>query len=256
MDPCYSQQQSVGRSNSNSSSTTPVSGMKPLTERQQMALLLQMTSEDNTTPSRKGRSTDLESPSSGQRSVHRRNDRGETQLQIASIKGDAQRVRELINQGADVNTTDYAGWTPLHEVMIHILCILIQFIKLFSINQAANRGLVSVARELLKNGAKVNVTGLDGVTPLHDASVNGHESMISLLLRYGANSSLKTSSHKTALDLAGSPEVVRLLAQQISDEEDRVTDENSPETMPQTADNSWKVQKQHSKSRRSLHLGK
>jgi len=46
-----------------------------------------------------------------------------------------------------------SGWTPLHE--------------------AANRGLVGVARELLKSGAKVNVTGLDGVTPLHDASVNG-----------------------------------------------------------------------------------
>ena len=45
------------------------------------------------------------------------------------------------------------GWTSLHE--------------------AANRGLVGVARELLRSGAKVNVIGLDGVTPLHDASVNG-----------------------------------------------------------------------------------
>lgn len=119
-----------------------------------------------------------------------------------------------------------------------------------------------MARELLKNGAKVNVTGLDGVTPLHDASVNGHESMISLLLRYGANPSLKTSSHKTALDLAVSPAIVRLLAQQISteddqDEEEDVTDENSPETATtaNSVDKSWKVQKQYSKSRRSLHLG-
>ena len=103
---------------------------------------------------------------------------------------------------------------------------------------------------------------LDGVTPLHDASVNGHERMISLLLRYGANPSLKTSSHKTALDLAVSPAVVRLLAQQITaeddEEEEGVTDENSPETSTANSapDKSWKVQKQYFKSRRSLHLGK
>lgn len=113
----------------------------------------------------------------------------------------------------------------------------------------------------IEEWAKVNVTGLDGVTPLHDAAVNGHESMISLLLRYGANPSLKTSSHKTALDLAVSPAIVRLLAQQISveddEEEESVTDENSPETSTvNSSDKSWKVQKQYSKSRRSLHLGK
>ncbi len=90
---------------------TPVvasSSMKPLTERQQMALLLQMTSEDNATPTRRGKS-DYDSPGSVQRSVNRRNERGETQLHVAAIRGDVQKVRALILQGADVNTTDYAG---------------------------------------------------------------------------------------------------------------------------------------------------
>lgn len=88
---------------------TPVAGnMKPLTERQQMALLLQMTSEDNATPTRR-RKNETESPCSGQKSVNRRNERGETQLHVAAIRGDVQRVRALIAQGADVNTEDYAG---------------------------------------------------------------------------------------------------------------------------------------------------
>ena len=82
--------------------------MKSLTERQQMALLLQITSEDNSTPIRKRRN-ELESPSSGNRSVNRRNERGETALHVAAIRGDAAKVRALIAQGADVNTTDYAG---------------------------------------------------------------------------------------------------------------------------------------------------
>ncbi|KZS19438.1 ankyrin repeat domain-containing protein 11 [Daphnia magna] len=210
------------------------SSMKPLTERQQMALLLQMTSEENATPTRKGKSN-FESPCSGQRSVNRRNDRGETQLHVAAIRGDVNKIKSLISEGADVNTEDYAGWTPLHE--------------------AANRGLVSVARELLKNGAKVNVTGLDGVTPLHDASVNGHTSMITLLLRYGANPSLKTASQKTALDLAGSPQVIQILAQS-NQQKEGMTDENSPEggSYCPTTESSWKVQKQSSKSRRNLRL--
>lgn len=122
-------------------------------------------------------------------------------------------------------------------------------------HEAANRGLVSVARELLKSGAKVNVTGLDGVTPLHDASVNGHESMITLLLRYGANPCLKTASNKTALDLAASPQAIRLLAQENLHEEG-ATDENSPESAQfHSMENSWKVQKLNPKSRRSLRLG-
>lgn len=113
-----------------------------------------------------------------------------------------------------------------------------------------------MARELLKNGAKVNVTGLDGVTPLHDASVNGHESMISLLLRYGANPSLKTASNKTAMDLAASPQVIRMLAQE-SLQDGGTTDENSPDGASyHSSESSWKVQKQNPKSRRNLRLGK
>ena len=92
---------------------TPVvasSSMKPLTERQQMALLLQMTSEGNATPTRKGK-IECDSPGSAQRSVNRRNERGETKLHVAAISGNLQRVRALISQGADVNTADYAGIT-------------------------------------------------------------------------------------------------------------------------------------------------
>ena len=169
MDHCYSQSVSrINNSSSSSSTSTPVASMKPLTERQQMALLLQMTSEDNTTPSRKGRALDLESPSSGgQRSVNRRNERGETPLHISAIKGDVHRVRELIVQGADVNTTDYAGMRHyIIDISLKCSTTFIIFLMFFltigwtPLHEAANRGQVSVARELLKNGAKVNVTGI------------------------------------------------------------------------------------------------
>ena len=105
-------------SSSSKSNSTLTPAMKPLTERQQMALLLQMTAEDNSTPVRK-RTKEIESSNSTPRSVNRRNERGETPLHVAAIRGDAARARSLIVQGADVNTTDFAGnyWKTLSNFM-------------------------------------------------------------------------------------------------------------------------------------------
>ena len=41
--------------------------------------------------------------------VSRRNERGETPLHTACIKGDLKMVLSLIEQGAEVNATDHAG---------------------------------------------------------------------------------------------------------------------------------------------------
>lgn len=41
--------------------------------------------------------------------VNKRNERGETRLHRAAIRGDARRIKELIGEGADVNVKDFAG---------------------------------------------------------------------------------------------------------------------------------------------------
>lgn len=41
--------------------------------------------------------------------VHKRNERGETPLHVACIRGDIRLATSLIEQGADVNATDHAG---------------------------------------------------------------------------------------------------------------------------------------------------
>ena len=41
--------------------------------------------------------------------VYRRNERGETPLHTAAIKGDVDGMKKLINDGADVGAKDYAG---------------------------------------------------------------------------------------------------------------------------------------------------
>ena len=47
-------------------------------------------------------------PSFG-RGISKRNERGETPLHVAAIKGDAHKVAQLISKGSNVNATDYAG---------------------------------------------------------------------------------------------------------------------------------------------------
>lgn len=44
--------------------------------------------------------------------VNKRNERGETRLHRAAIRGDARRIKELIIEGADVNVKDFAGNSP------------------------------------------------------------------------------------------------------------------------------------------------
>ncbi len=41
--------------------------------------------------------------------VNKRNERGETALHVAAIKGDIKQAKRLIKAGADVNVRDYAG---------------------------------------------------------------------------------------------------------------------------------------------------
>ena len=41
--------------------------------------------------------------------VNKRNERGETSLHIATIRGELPMIIDLVKQGADVNVQDYAG---------------------------------------------------------------------------------------------------------------------------------------------------
>ncbi|KAM6430601.1 ankyrin repeat domain-containing protein 11 isoform 2-T5 [Liasis olivaceus] len=174
----------------------------PLSERQQVALLMQMTAEESanspvdTTPKHPSQSTVCQkgTPNSASKTkdkVNKRNERGETRLHRAAIRGDARRVKELIIEGADVNVKDFAGWTALHE--------------------ACNRGYYDVAKQLLAAGAEVNTKGLDDDTPLHDAASNGHYKVVKLLLHYGGNPQQLNRRGETPLKVANSPTMVNLL---------------------------------------------
>lgn len=209
--------------------STPVSILfgYPLSERKQMALLMQMTARDNspdsnlnhplqTTPAQK------KTPSSSSRQkdkVNKRNERGETPLHMAAIRGDVKQVKELISLGANVNVKDFAGWTPLHE--------------------ACNVGYYDVAKVLIAAGADVNTQGLDDDTPLHDSASSGHRNIVKLLLRHGGNPFQANKHGERPVDVAETEELEMLLKREvpISDDEDSCSDsEEAPSVNPSSVE--------------------
>ncbi|XP_047018758.2 ankyrin repeat domain-containing protein 12-like [Ictalurus punctatus] len=149
----------------------------PLSERLQMALVMQMTARDNspdTTPSQPSQAPKMpnNSPSRQKDKVNKRNAHGETPLHMAAFRGDVKQVKELIGLGADVNVKDFAG-------------------------------------------AEVNTRGLDDDTPLHDASSSGHKDIVKLLLQHGGNAFQANTRGEQPVDFADSQEVEQLLKGEI-----------------------------------------
>ncbi|XP_001628674.3 ankyrin repeat domain-containing protein 11 [Nematostella vectensis] len=189
------------------STPKPVDGswpVYPLTERQQLQYLLEVTAreaqkeeaesetdESAEQPSERLRQKEPEKKESNAVRVSKRNERGETALHLASIKGDVDELRSLIKAGANVNIKDYAGWTPLHE--------------------ACNFGHISIVEELIKAGACVNTPGYESITPLHDAIINNHVQVVELLLYHGADPDKMTLQEYKAIDLARSASIIELL---------------------------------------------
>lgn len=63
---------------------------------------------------------------------------------------------------------------------------------LSSIVEVAQKGCTARVRELLKNGADVNVLGQDGSTALRNAAMNGYADIVEIVLEAGADPNIST----------------------------------------------------------------
>lgn len=90
----------------------------------------------------------------------------------AAKSGDINRVSHLITIGADVNTADSNGDTPL---MVSL-----------------RAGREDVATELIKRGAEINHGNEAGMTPLLEAVTHGHFDLATSMIANGADYTVKT----------------------------------------------------------------
>ena len=68
--------------------------------------------------------------------------------------------------------------------------------------QASAQGNQELAKELVADGANVNVTSSKGYTPLHRAAEYGHKDLVEFLLKNGANADAMSKQGETPLSLA------------------------------------------------------
>lgn len=112
----------------------------------------------------------------------------------AAKAGDIEKVKTLLKDGININSTNNYGETALIV--------------------AAQNGHTEIVKLLIEKGANTNILGNSFTTALMSASMNGHTEIVKLLISAGANVNLKDSEGDTALDDAtfnNNTEIIALL---------------------------------------------
>lgn len=115
-------------------------------------------------------------------------------LRIAVISKDITRVKQCLDYGADRDTANSYGFTPL----------LI----------AARDNSYQIVALLLAEKATIDFQGNSKTTAVHMATRYDSLEVVQLLIKAQANMDLKDSFGKTALDYAKEKEVMVLLSQE------------------------------------------
>lgn len=146
-------------------------------------------------------------------------------------KGDEEKVKSGLSEGADINEKDKAGYTPLHKAIIINEFDLAKFLVEngadlqtphehgdtplhFAVSGSHRENLIEFVKLLLSRGIDVNAKNKDGVTPLQVAVVNGNAPLVSLLLEHGAKVDVPYPDGVTVIDRAadeGYGKIVTLL---------------------------------------------
>ena len=114
--------------------------------------------------------------------VEERNAQDESPLMMAALRGHLEAVRALIARDADVNKP---GWTPLHYAATG--------------TQPQQPAIIAL---LLENYAFIDAASPNGTTPLMMAVHYGTSESVQLLLKEGADPSLKNQLGLSAADFA------------------------------------------------------
>nr|WP_295079914.1 ankyrin repeat domain-containing protein [uncultured Roseateles sp.] len=122
--------------------------------------------------------------------LNTRSKNGETPLMLAAIKGRLDWVQAMVKRGAPINQE---GWTPLHYAC-----------------SGPDNG---VAAWLISQGADINARSPNGSTPLMLAAGYGALDLTPVLLKAGADVSLRNQQGMNAADFARKADRDRVLKQ-------------------------------------------
>ena len=130
------------------------------------------------------------------------------QLIVASIDGDINAVKYLIEDGANVNWSDSYGYTPL----------------IF----ASRERHLEIVKYLVEKGANVNHGNNQGTTPLIFASRDGHFDIVKYLVEHGANVNQSDNNGYPPLSWASNHEYLDIIKYLVSHNADYSSIMNQP----------------------------
>ena len=154
---------------------------------------------------------------------------GSGALYQAAYKGDFQKVASLLAAGEKIEESDSKGWTPLMIASAegHLKTVKLLLEKGANPNAknrygrtalmfAAHYGYTPIVEVLLESGADINIVPTDETrkTALIAAVDKGHYEVVSLLLRYKADTTIKEKLGFDALfsaAVAGNTKIAELL---------------------------------------------
>ena len=118
----------------------------------------------------------------------------EKKIGDAAECGDVDAVVRLVQAGANVKATDWAGYTALHR--------------------AAFNGHVGCCEVLFKAGADIDAQdAIGGRTPLHQAAARNHKAVAQKLVELGADPHIKDFPYKPNLDNMNIPGMREAIAE-------------------------------------------
>ena len=131
------------------------------------------------------------------------------------MNGNLTEVHRLLYQGADINSKDKYGNTPLIWASLyghlHVVRILIgrgsdvdlpNNDKSTALMKASQEGHLKIVNELLVTNAKVDLKNKKGWTSLMYASDKEQLDIVRILLAYGADPTIQNNNGKSAADYA------------------------------------------------------
>lgn len=149
--------------------------------------------------------------------------KADSMLLAASVHGVVKDIKEAIGMGANVNSINEMGDSPLNMVSKLSYEFLVKYLvaaganvntsntnKITPLHWGVEYNNLEIVKLLLRNGADLNARDGINETPLHWAAWTGNYESAKWLLKFGANPLATNNTGVTPVDLAKRQEHHRL----------------------------------------------
>lgn len=123
--------------------------------------------------------------------VNAKNENGDAVMIYAAYKYRWDVVKYLVEQGADVNAKTDKGLSVLHSAALRNKSETIEYLASYANVVPPLKSNFEVVKWLVEHGAEVDAKSDDGVSVLHYAASNGCLNTVQFLVEHGADINVK-----------------------------------------------------------------